>query len=311
MSPQSPRCSLQDLRVEMLVEIFASLPGTDLPSLTQACTKFHCILHTDSIWRQRCREEYGVRENLQNLEMIGLFQVKYDPYGLNIVMLSFHGKYARVTKITGDSHKLEIHLKRRIQLPDVEIFRNFNELARVVQEIDEQVIQEQQQQQQEDGTEEGEGHGQQSPAQPSMGESGAAASEEQPLPFVLPVGVHRKDQNYPRTCSMCFYGVDTVTGTRHGFASTRRCPGVFILIDENHFGFTWLEVKYFILFGRVQNTFQNVEAPSLQAFLKMLEDIQSGPSGRSSLHALWRFDLLTRLPTFVCFFNPLPRICSH
>ncbi|XP_014397502.1 PREDICTED: F-box only protein 31 [Myotis brandtii] len=66
-----PHCSLQDLPVEMLVEIFASLPGTDLPSLAQACTKFHHILHTDSIWRRRCREEFGVCENLQNLETLG------------------------------------------------------------------------------------------------------------------------------------------------------------------------------------------------------------------------------------------------
>ncbi|EPQ17620.1 F-box only protein 31 [Myotis brandtii] len=422
--PLAPYCSPQDLPVEMLVEIFALLPGTDLPSLAQACTKFHHILHTDSIWRRRCREEFGFCENLQNLEMIGmsyrevyaklfhpyrhflglwpqdtehyrtlvnvvvdglcitgwmfgpclnthvngpmqfkpsfrirlterksatvqcmegrisrphnhhmqiqkdrfniqcnktdhrtdsptwlreawglvlvqkgrhqydcltyrrlylppshpddlirpgLFQAKYDPYGLKIAMLSFHGKYARVTKITGDSNKLEIHLMHRIQLPDGEIFRNFNELALVVQEIDEQVIQEQQQQQ-EDRTEESEGHGWQSPAQPSMGESGAAASEEQPVPFVLPAGMHSRAQNYPRTCRMCFYGVDTVTITRHGFASTRRCPGVFILFDENHFGFIWLEVKYFILFG-VQNTFQNVEAPSPQAFLEMLKNI--------------------------------------
>ncbi|EPQ04716.1 F-box only protein 31 [Myotis brandtii] len=67
-----PHCSLQDLPVEMLVEIFALLPGTDLPSLAQACTKFHHILHIDSIWRWRCREEFGVHENLQNLEMIGM-----------------------------------------------------------------------------------------------------------------------------------------------------------------------------------------------------------------------------------------------
>ncbi|EPQ08196.1 F-box only protein 31 [Myotis brandtii] len=65
-----PHCSLQDLPVEMRVEIFSSLPGTDLPSLALACTKFHHILYTDSIWRRRCREEYGVRENLQNLEKI-------------------------------------------------------------------------------------------------------------------------------------------------------------------------------------------------------------------------------------------------
>uniref|UniRef100_G1Q315 F-box only protein 31-like n=1 Tax=Myotis lucifugus TaxID=59463 RepID=G1Q315_MYOLU len=434
-SPMPPHCSLQDLPVEMLVEISASLPGTDLPSLALACTKFHHILHIDSIWRRRCREEYGVCENLQNLEAIGisyrevyakifpyrhilglwqldtedyrtllnvvvdglcitgwtyrpslnthvdgpmpfkpafriclteresatvecmegrhsrphsrhlqiqkdrfttqckktdhrkdsptwhrdefgrwlvredrqqydcltyrrlylppshpddlirpgLFQANCNAYGLSIAMLSFHGKYARLTTVTGDSNpSLEIHLRRRIQLRDGEIFRDFNELSREVQEIDEQVIweqQQQQQQQQEDGTEESEGHGWQSPAQPSVGESGAAASEEQPVPFVLPVGVRSMDQNYPRTCRMCFYGRDTVTFnvTLHGFAYTGRVPGVFILFDENHFGFLWLEAKYLVLFGRVQNTFQNVEAPSPQAFLEMLKNIQSRP----------------------------------
>ncbi|XP_036203069.1 F-box only protein 31-like [Myotis myotis] len=442
-SPMLPlHCSLQDLPVEMLVEIFASLPGTDLPSLALTCTKFHRILHIDSIWRRRCREEFGICENLQNLETIGLsyrevyaklfhpyrhilglwqldtedyrtllnvvvdglcitgwtygpclnthvdgpmqfkpafrihlterksatvecmegrhsrphsrhmqiqkdrfttqcnktdhlkdlprqlrdewgrvlvqedrqqydcltfrrlylppshpddlirpglFQANCNAYGLSIAMLSFHGKYARVTKVTGITKTLalEIHLMRRIQLPDGKIFRNFHKLSRLVQEIDEQVIREQQQQQ-EDGTEESEGHGWQSPTQPSVRESGAAALEERPIPFVLPVGVHSRDHNYPRTCRMCFYGVDTATFTVnfYGFADTRRYPGVFILFDENHFGFIWPEVNYFILFGRVHNTFQNVEAPSSQAFLEMLKKMQSGPPGRSSLHAL-------------------------
>uniref|UniRef100_G1QAJ8 F-box domain-containing protein n=1 Tax=Myotis lucifugus TaxID=59463 RepID=G1QAJ8_MYOLU len=422
--PPPPHCSLQDLPVELLVEIFGLLPGTDLPSLALACTKFHHILHTDSIWRRRCWEEFGLRENLQNLETMGmsyrevyaklfhpyrgilglwqldtegyktllnvvvdgllitgwtygpclnlhvdgpmqfkpsfriclterksatvecmegrhsrphsrhiqigknrfstqcnktdhlkdlptrlredwarvlvqkdrlqydcltyrrlylppshpddlirpgLFQGKYHRFGLMIAMLSFHGKYARVTKITGNfTQTLEIHLMRRIQLGDGKIFRNFNTLYRVVLEIDEQVIREQ-----EDGTEESGGHGWQSPAQPSVGESGAVASEEQPVKFVLPVGVSSRHQNYPRTCRMCCYGVDTVTTC--GSGCPWRFPGVFILFDENHFGFISLETKYFILFGRVQNTFQNVEAPSPQAFLKMLKNIQSRP----------------------------------
>ncbi|EPQ07830.1 F-box only protein 31 [Myotis brandtii] len=425
-APPAPRCSLQDLPVEILVEIFASLPGTDLPSLAQACTKFHHILHIDSIWRRRCREEFGVCENLENLETIGmsyrevyaklfpyrnilglwqldtehyrtlvnveldglcitgwtyrpslhthvggpihfkpsfrirlterrsatvecmegpnssphyshmqiqkdrfttqckktdhrtdlptqlreegglvledrqwydcltyrrlylppshpddlirpgLFQDYYDDFGLKIAMLSFHGNYARVTKITGLSKKtLEIHLMRRIQLRDGEIFRNFNQLSRVVQEMDEQVIREQQQQKQEDGTEESEGHGWQSPAQPSVGEAGAAAGGEQPVPFVLPVGVRSRDQNYPRICRMCFYAVDTVTLL--GSAYPRRFPAVFILFDENHFGFIWLEAKYFFLYNRVQETFQNVEAPSPQTFLEMLKNIKAMP----------------------------------
>ncbi|EPQ18870.1 F-box only protein 31 [Myotis brandtii] len=427
LSPMpSLHCSLQDLPPELLVEIFALLPGTDLPCLALACTKFHHILHIDSIWRRRCREEFGVRETLEILKMIGmsyrevytkllhpyrnilglwqpdddyrrllyvavdglcitgwmnrpclnthvdgpmqfqplfriclterksatleymddfysfshshhmqirkdrfsiqwikrdhrtdlpmwlkgewgwvlvredrqqydcltyrcvylpprhpddlirpgLFHSKYDGFRGKIAMLSFHGKYARVREIRGDFiWTLEIHLMRRIQLRDGEFFRNFNELSRVVQEIEEQVIREQQQQ--EDGTEESEGHGWQSPAQPSVGESGAAASEEQPVPFVLPVDVHSFDQDYPRTCRMCFYGVETFT--LPGFADPMRLPVVFILFDENHFGFIWLEAKYFFLFGRVQNTFQNVEAPSGQAFLEMLSNIQSRP----------------------------------
>ncbi|XP_023613698.1 F-box only protein 31-like [Myotis lucifugus] len=228
------------------------------------------------------RRLYLPPSHLGNLIRPGLFQGNYDVFGLMIAMLSFHGKYARVTKITGNSNgTLEIHLMRRIPLPGGEIFRNFNELSHVVQEIDEQVIREQQQQQQqENGTEESEGHGWQNRAQPSVGESGAAASEEQPVPFVLPEGVRSRNQNYPGTCRMCFYAVDTVTS--YGSVSIR-FPGVFILFDENHFGFICLEVKYFILFSRVQNTFQNVEAPSPQAFLEMLKDIHSRTPGRSSL----------------------------
>ncbi|XP_036180032.1 LOW QUALITY PROTEIN: F-box only protein 31-like [Myotis myotis] len=212
----------------------------------------------------------------------GLFQGKYHRFGLMIAMLSFHGEYARVTEITGNYNEtIEIHLMRRIQLGDGKIFRNFNKLYRVVLEIEDQVIREKQQ---ENGTEESEGHGWQSPAQPGVGESGAAASEEQPVPFVLPVGMRSRLHNYPSTCRMCFYGVYSVTN--RSITYPRRFPGVFILFDENHLGFIGLEMKYFILFGRVQNTFQNVEAPSPKAFLEMLSNIQSGPSGRSSWRAL-------------------------
>ncbi|XP_070284445.1 F-box only protein 31-like [Myotis yumanensis] len=380
-------------------------PGTDLPSLAQACTKFHHILHTDSIWRRCCREEYGVCEILQNLKMIGMsyrevyvkllhpyrnilglwqldrdygtllnvvvgglcitggtcrpshnthvddpmqfkpsfrirlterksatleylddfysfshsrhLQIRKDRFSIQwiqrdhrmdlppqirrerglelvredrqqydwvtyrrlylppshpgdlirpglfqfkdesfrpkkIAILSFHGKYARVTEIRGGLiWTFEIHLRRGIQLQDGQIFRNFNELSRMVREIDEQVIREQQQQ--EDGTKESQGHGWQSPAQPSVGE-------------------------------MCFYGVHNVILS--GFHNLMRLPGVVILFDENHLGFISLEEKYFILLGRVQNIFQNVEAPSPQAFLEMLWNIQSRHPVMSSFHAL-------------------------
>ncbi|KAK1337572.1 hypothetical protein QTO34_002205 [Cnephaeus nilssonii] len=357
------RCA--DLPVEMLVEIFASLPGTDLPSLAQACTRFHSILHTDSIWRRRCREEYGLGENFRNLEVDGPMQLKpsfrirlterksatvecmegysrphsghysrphrchlriqkdgftikcnhsmsgcsqkhlpkwvsearglvlqhaqwfsyrhsdcltyrriylppshpddlirpglfkgtYDAYRLKIAMLSFHGKYARATKIAGDpgipawKETLEIHLRHRIQLRNAEILRNFNVLSRIVQALHEQVIQELQEE--EDGPED-------SPAQPSVGGSGAAALGSSPPTALLCL---RADQNYPRAYRMCFYGVDIVNVC--GSAYPHRFPGIFILFDENQFGFLCLERKCFILYRRVQDTFRNLKRPAL------------------------------------------------
>lgn len=48
--------SLLELPPELLVQIFGSLPGTDLPNLARVCTTFRRILRTDTIWRRRCRE---------------------------------------------------------------------------------------------------------------------------------------------------------------------------------------------------------------------------------------------------------------
>lgn len=61
------RCSLLELPPELLVEIFASLPGTDLPSLAQVCSRFRRILHTDTIWRRRCREGERVHPLVRTL----------------------------------------------------------------------------------------------------------------------------------------------------------------------------------------------------------------------------------------------------
>ncbi|XP_036998268.2 F-box only protein 31 isoform X2 [Artibeus jamaicensis] len=476
-----PRCSLLELPPELLVEIFASLPGTDLPSLAQVCTKFRHILHTDTIWRRRCREEYGVCENLRKLEITGvscrdvyakrvnprvksgrfmkilpdyehveyrdvytcllhryrhilglwqpdigpyggllnvvvdglfiigwmylpphdphvddpmrfkplfrihlterksptvecmyghrgphnghiqivkkdefstkcnqtdhhrmsggrqeefrtwlreewgrtledifhehmqelilmkfiytsqydncltyrriylppshpddlikpgLFKGTYGSHGLEIVMLSFHGKHARATKITGDPNipagqqTVEIDLMHRIQLPNVEDLCNFNELSRIVLEVHEQVRQEQQQQ--EDRTEDSEGARPPTEKVWEPGDRGAAALKEQPVQFVLPVGVTSRNEDYPRTCRMCFYGTGLIAD--HGFTSPERTPGVFILFDEDRFGFIWLELKSFSLYSRVQATFRNADAPSPQAFEEMLKNIQS------------------------------------
>eukprot|EP00069_Balaena_mysticetus_P010249 bmy_06754T0 len=511
-----PRCSLLELPPELLVEIFASLPGTDLPSLAQVCTKFRRILHTDTIWRRRCREEYGVCENLRKLEItgvscrdvyakcinprvksgrfmkilpdyehmeyrdvytcllhryrhiLGLWQPDIGPYGglLNVVVdglfiigwmylpphdphvddpmrfkplfrihlmerksatvecmyghrgphnghvqVSRRGSVCRASawkqtfcsrmwawqvarlraglssvsvvkkdefstkcnqtdhhrmsggrqeefrtwlreewgrtledifhehmqelilmkfiytsqydncltyrriylppshpddlirpglfKGTYGSHGLEIgdpnipagqqtveiDLRHRIHLPDIESLRDFNELSRIVLEVREQVRQEQQQ---EGGPEDAEGLGRQSPqpcAEPPAehakgpGDGGAEAAAEPPAqsgqgqPFVLPVGVSSRNEDYPRTCRMCFYGTGLIAG--HGFTSPERTPGVFVLFDEDRFGFIWLELKSFSLYSRVQAAFRNADAPSPQAFEEMLKNIQS------------------------------------
>ncbi|XP_023616864.1 F-box only protein 31 isoform X2 [Myotis lucifugus] len=206
----------------------------------------------------------------------GLFKGTYGSHGLEIVMLSFHGKHARVTKITGDPNipagqqTVEIDLMHRIQLPNVENLCNFNELSRIVLEAQEQVRQEQQRQ--EDRTEDGEGSGPPTEVR-EPGNEGAAPLKEEPVQFVLPVGVSSRNENYPRTCRMCFYGTGLIAG--HGFTSPERTPGVFILFDEDRFGFIWLELKSFSLYSRVQATFRNADAPSPQAFEEMLKNIQS------------------------------------
>uniref|UniRef100_G1Q4Z3 F-box domain-containing protein n=1 Tax=Myotis lucifugus TaxID=59463 RepID=G1Q4Z3_MYOLU len=424
-----PHCSLQDLPVEMLVDIFASLPGTDLASLAQVCTKFRHILHTDSIWRLCCREELGIPENLQKPEMIGgmsyrevyakmfpyrnllgLWQLNYgyrrllnvvvddglcitgwmygprlnthvagpmqfepsfrihltqrksatvehmddfysfshsrhmqiqkdrfnnrwiqrdprqdsptrlrggrglemsqedrhltyrhlylpppppshpddllrpglfgksDGFGLMIAMLSFHGKYARVMKITGDLiWTLANHLMHRIHLPDGETFRNFNEaLPPWSRRLRKQVIPRGSRQQENRTEGKQKAMADRALGNPSIGSPGLHLRKEAACSVCSDYGrgLKRPDLAPAPTCRMCYYVMHIVT--LHGSAYPRRCPGVFILFNENHFGFIWLEMKYFILLGRVQNTFQNVEAPSSQAFLEMLSSIQHG-----------------------------------
>ncbi|XP_010625798.1 F-box only protein 31 [Fukomys damarensis] len=218
----------------------------------------------------------------------GLFKGTYGSHGLEIVMLSFHGHRARGTKITGDPNipagqqTVEIDLRHRIQLPDVENLRNFNELSRIVLEVREQLRQEQQQE-----VAEGPALPEEQPAREAdtvpAGDSwkpaaGVAAAEQQAQsgkgqPFVLPMGVSSRNEDYPRTCRMCFYGTGLIAG--HGFTSPERTPGVFILFDEDRFGFIWLELKSFSLYSRVRASFRNADAPSPQAFDEMLKNIQS------------------------------------
>ncbi|XP_069492295.1 F-box only protein 31 isoform X2 [Ambystoma mexicanum] len=482
---EAPRSLLQ-LPPEILVHIFGSLPGTQLPSLAQVCRKFRQILSTDTIWRRRCREEYGICENLRKLEISGvscqdvyvkllhryrhilglwqpdigpyggllnvvvdglfiigwmylpphdphvdnpmrlkplfrvhlmerksatvecmyghkgphnghiqivkkdefstkcnqtdyhrmsggrqeefrtwlreewgrtledifhehmqelilmkfiytsqydncltyrriyyppsspedilkpgLFKGTYGSHGLEIVMLSVHGTSAKGTKLTGDPNvpagqqTLEIDLTRRVQLPDVEHLRVFEELSRIILEVQEQVHREQQvvvaaaddgqldekaqagaatpcssdgdplpyhQQngQHVAGLEEGVKEKQSLQEVVGKEETTPAVSGQ---PFVLPLGVMARNEDYPRLCKMCFYGTGLIAG--HGFTSPERTAGVFILFDEDRFGFIWLELKSFSLYSRIQDTFQNAEAPSEEAFDEMLKNMQS------------------------------------
>ncbi|XP_027746298.1 F-box only protein 31 isoform X2 [Empidonax traillii] len=459
--------SLLELPPELLVQIFGSLPGTDLPNLARVCSTFRRILRTDTIWRRRCREEYGVCENLRKLEITGvscrdvyakllhryrhilglwqpdigpyggllnvvvdglfiigwmylpphdphvddpmrfkplfrihlmerkcatvecmyghkgphnghiqivkkdefstkcnqtdhhrmsggrqeefrtwlreewgrtledifhehmqelilmkfiytsqydncltyrriylppsspddlirpgLFKGTYGSHGLEIVMLSFHGKKAKGTKITGDPNipagqqTVEIDLAHPLQLPDIENLHDFSELSRIVLEVQEQVRREEQEQEQRQEEEECSQQASSQPAANPLGGEGAEGEEtaagaegttqnKAPAsqPFVLPMGVISRNEDYPRTCRICFYGTGLIAG--HGFTSPERTPGVFVLFDDDRFGFIWLELKSFSLYSRIKVSFQNAEAPSREAFDEMLKNIQS------------------------------------
>ncbi|XP_053127385.1 F-box only protein 31 isoform X2 [Hemicordylus capensis] len=462
--PRAP-LSLLELPPELLVQIFGSLPGPDLPSLALVCSAFRRILRTDTIWRRRCREEYGVCENLRKLEITGvscrdvyakllhryrhilglwqpdigpyggllnvvvdgffiigwmylpphdphvddpmrfkplfrihlmerkiatvecmyghkgphnghiqivkkdefstkcnqtdhhrmsggrqeefrtwlreewgrtledifhehmqelilmkfiytsqydncltyrriylpprspddliepgLFKGTYGSHGLEIVMLSFHGKKAKGTKITGDPNipagqqTVEIDLAHPIQLPALENLSNFGELSRLVLAMQDQVQREQQRLEEGSLPEEPEEEAQPGPS-PQEGEGAeapaaeegavAAAAEGAPpasYPFVLPGGIASRNEDYPRTCRACFYGTGLIAG--HGFTSPERTPGVFVLFDDDRFGFIWLELQSFSLYSRIKVSFQNAEAPSREAFDEMLKSIQ-------------------------------------
>ncbi|CAL8359649.1 unnamed protein product [Lota lota] len=104
--PPNPQ-SLLDLPPELLVEIFSLLPGTALPTVALVCKQFKQILNTETIWRRRCAEEFGVNEDLRKMEtggvsshdfyvkllhpyksVLGLWQPDIGPYGglLNVVV---------------------------------------------------------------------------------------------------------------------------------------------------------------------------------------------------------------------------------
>ncbi|XP_039174561.1 F-box only protein 31 isoform X1 [Crotalus tigris] len=235
------------------------------------------------------RRIYLPPRSLEYLIQPGLFKGTYGSHGLEIVMLSFHGKKAKGTKITGDPNipagqqTVEIDLAYPIQLPDIENLSDFSELSRIVLEVREQVRREQQQQDgglpEEMGLE-AEGGQQQQQQQQQEGAGSEAAGEEAaasgappaPCPFVLPGGIASRNEDYPRSCRACFYGTGLIAG--HGFTSPERTPGVFVLFDDDRFGFIWLELQSFSLYSRIKVSFQNAEAPSREAFDEMLKNIQ-------------------------------------
>ncbi|KAI1904107.1 hypothetical protein AGOR_G00002270 [Albula goreensis] len=209
----------------------------------------------------------------------GLFKGTYGSHGLEIVMLSFHGQRAKGTKLTGDPNvpagqlTLDVDLSRPLQLPDLDSQQSMEELSRLVLGVHEQVQQEAQE-------------------PPPQGAEGGAESEEraipvseveampnhssEPQPFVLPLGIMARNEVYPRTCKMCFYGTGLIAG--HGFTSPERTPGLFVLFDDDRFGFIWLELKSFSLYSRLTDRLPYAQAPSMERFEDMLRSMQSWTS---------------------------------
>lgn len=104
---------------------------------------------------------------------------------------------------------MEIDLAHPLQLPDVENLRDFSELSRIVLEVQEQVRREEQEQEHRQEEEEAASQ----PAVKPLGGEGAEGEEtaagaegttqdKAPAsqPFVLPMGVISRNEDYPRTC---------------------------------------------------------------------------------------------------------------
>ncbi|XP_067091465.1 F-box only protein 31 isoform X2 [Osmerus mordax] len=230
----------------------------------------------------------------------GLFKGTYGSHGLEIVMLSFHGPWARATKLTGDPNvpagqlTLNVDLRKSVRLPDLEQQRSVEELSRLVLGAHEEAQRESQQgaaadvepsatQEAVEGAAGGSSPGSRSGPGPEDGacsegsHSGSGAPPAlEPQPFVLPLGVIARNEVYPRTCRMCFYGTGLIAG--HGFTSPERTPGLFILFDQDRFGFIWLELKSFSLYSRLTDQLPHAHAPSMERFEAMLRNMQSWTS---------------------------------
>ncbi|GAA6107833.1 F-box only protein 31 isoform X2 [Tachysurus ichikawai] len=214
----------------------------------------------------------------------GLFKGTYGSHGLEIIMLSFHGSRAKATKLTGDPNvpagqlTLDIDLSRPVQLPDLEQQRNIDELSRLVMGVHQEI--------QRGATGMGAPTKGTSVAESSdvgsgsgdedAGSAGTSSSQGEPQPFVLPLGVMARNEVYPRSCKICFYGTGLIAG--HGFTSPERTPGLFVLFDDDRFGFIWLELKSFSLYSRLTDKLEHAQAPSMERFEAMLHNMQSWTS---------------------------------
>ncbi|KAG8012321.1 F-box only protein 31-B [Nibea albiflora] len=228
----------------------------------------------------------------------GLFKGTYGSHGLEIVMLSFHEAAARATKLTGDPNvpagqlTLDVDLSRPVVLPDLEQQRNIEELSRLVLGVHKEVQREAEQQALvtsaavrgaaegacgSDGAAEGveaDWGACSDSCQPGPSNSTTNHPEEQP--FVLPLGVTARNEVYPRICRQCFYGTGLIAG--HGFTSPERTPGLFVLFDQDRFGFIWLELKSFSLYSRLTDHLAHAHAPNMERFEAMLCNMQSWTS---------------------------------
>uniref|UniRef100_A0A671Y8I7 F-box protein 31 n=1 Tax=Sparus aurata TaxID=8175 RepID=A0A671Y8I7_SPAAU len=207
----------------------------------------------------------------------GLFKGTYGSHGLEIVMLSFHETSARATKLTGDPNvpagqlTLDVDLSRPVVLPDLEQQRNIEELSRLVLGVHEEVQREAEQRAK--GVEADHGACSDS-CQPDP--SSTSTNVDEAKPFVLPLGVTARNEVYPRTCRKCFYGTGLIAG--HGFTSPERTPGLFVLFDQDRFGFIWLELKSFSLYSRLTDNLAHAHAPNMERFEAMLRNMQSWTS---------------------------------
>lgn len=216
----------------------------------------------------------------------GLFKGTYGSHGLEIIMLSFHGPHAKATKLTGDPNvpagqlTLEIDLSRPVQLPDLEHQRNIEELSRLVLGIHEKIRgQSQANEASSSGGSEAKcseaAHSSEADDEKAEGAVSSSPRNEA-QPFILPLGVMARNESYPRTCRICFYGTGLIAG--HGYTSPERTPGLFVLFDADRFGFIWLELKSFSLYSRLTDKLEHAQAPSMERFENMLSNMQSWTS---------------------------------